>query len=238
LINIVICIDKYLQDKIYPCYNSILQNTKEPVQFYNFCLDNVDNSAMEKYRSMGMQVHKIQTDLRIKLHDNFVKSPAMYLRFYIPEILDIDRAIYTECDSVYNCDIKDHWNIDIGDNYCGMSEDWFSKTCGKLKRWSGNIDGFDDTPSYLTGNMIINCKEWRKNNITNELVTIVNKNNIRVNLSMSIVCRNNIFKLDDKWCLPASHKELGDTEGIYHWSGNKKPWLVKVKNQEVWEKYL
>ena len=237
MIHVVYCIDKYLQDKIWPSYNSCLY-TKEKVQAHIFCLDGVDDTAIDKYKAVGMNVYLMKTDLQIKLNDNFVKSPAMYLRFYIPEVLkDIDKVIYMECDSVYDGDIKDHWNSELGNNLIATVPDWFSYNCGKLMRWSGHIDDFHDYKAYLTGNMLINCEAWRKESITEKLVNIVSENNIRVNLSMSIVCQGRVKELSDRFCYPANYKYGNENVLIYHWSGKNKPWAVKCKNQNIWEKY-
>lgn len=242
MINICICIDRNLQNQIWPCYNSIMRNTKEEVKFYILCLDNVYKPFIEKYKHMGMVVVSGKSDLEIKLNDNFVSSKAMYLRFYIPILFPhIDKMIYTECDSVYDSDIKDHWDIDIGDNYIGAVRDPFWEKCSQIQFYSGKVkENIDlDIPAYLSGNLIINCKVWRENNITQQLIDIVKENNIRVNLSTSIICKDKIFELDKKWCMLASHKDFGNTKGIYHWSGvNKKPWNNKnVLNYKVWNKY-
>lgn len=234
MIPVFICIDDNLKDKWYNCYNSIIRNTKEKIQFYVICLSKEYSIIPQG----DITFINWQTDLQINLNDTFVRSPAMYLRFYISHILpDIDKIIYTECDSVYNCDIAEHYNIDIGDNLIACVSDWFSKTCGKLKRWSGNINGFDDLPAYLSGNMIMNLKAWRENKIAGKLINIVRENNIRVNLATSIVCKDKIKELPIKYCLPASHKDLQGQDGIFHWSGNSKPWNIKCRNQEIFDKY-
>ncbi len=83
----------------------------------------------------------------------------------------------------------------------------------------------------------MNLKKMREDNISKKMIDFVLKNNVRVNLTMSYVCRNKIKQLENKWCMLASHKEFSDINGIYHWSGKRKPWIIKSKNYNIWQKY-
>ena len=81
----------------------------------------------------------------------------MYYRFKIPEIIDADKCIYAEADSIFDFDVKEYWNIDIGNNYFAAVRDWFWADCEGVQFYQGYIDGMDlSMPAYLTGNIIMN----------------------------------------------------------------------------------
>ena len=125
MIDIALCFDSGLQNHIWNCYNSIISNTKESTRFHFLIDKSVNNKNIIKYKDKDINVYIIDVDVNNNFNDRFVSNKAMYYRFKIPEIIDADKCIYAEADSIFDFDVKEYWNIDIGNNYFAAVRDWF-----------------------------------------------------------------------------------------------------------------
>ncbi len=241
MINICLCFDSHLQHYYKHVIRSIKANTESECKFFIISDTKIDNNTI---------IFKDRIDV---IPEGDVKSKGQYYRLYIPELIDVDKILYFDNDVVLNADIQELWNIDLKDNYIGAVKDCFGHSLQLSQSYQGYITSkeFDLTqPVYLSGQLIINCKAWRENNVREQVMDIVKKYRVCDLIAINIVCKDKILELDKAWSMPAGYYDrngicredkLKDIDykkpKLMHYHGiNNKPWM----NSNVFgiEKYL
>lgn len=172
-----------------------------------------------------------------------------YSRLLIPELVkDIDKAIYLDTDTIAIDDIKKLWEEDLGEYELGaVSDIGFTKSLhdNAIK----NLDVSIDHIILNAGMLLIDCKKWRKNNTSNNLLKIAKKyNNSFIAIDEEILSNyystNNYKRLDNRYNLSDRANELGkvfseikdsylknewNSVVVQHFSPDK-PWLTSINS--------
>lgn len=97
--------------------------------------------------------------------------PLLWQRMYIPELIESDKAIFLDSDTLaYTC-ISKLWNIDIGDNVIALSPHYCMHAIQEmLNHYSlGEFPLYNEKKDikqyYNCGVSVINSKKWRDENI-------------------------------------------------------------------------
>lgn len=93
---------------------------------------------------------------------------STYARLFISEMVDCDRCIYIDCDTICNNSIKPLWKIDIGVNIVAGVLD----TVNNDVKYRIGVD--KDEPYINAGVLLIDLKKWRNENITNRCMELIN----------------------------------------------------------------
>lgn len=108
---------------------------------------------------------------------SYINSSSTFYRYIIPVVKpNIDKALYLDCDVVVKESLYPLFETDLGDNYVGGVEDIHQCVYGvKLK------PGFNlDTRYINAGVLLLNCKKFREDNITNRLFQLTSQLNPKV----------------------------------------------------------
>lgn len=152
----------------------------------------------------------------------------------VASIKNLDRIIYLEADIVAKESLKPLWNIDFKDNYVLAVEDAYTKKLSK--KYLDKKSKF-----FNTGLMVINCKKWNEENISERAVYMALKNS-RKHKRYDKIALNKLFVqkvkfLDLKWNLQycpiniwaeyedfEEYKKAIKNPAIIHYTGAYKPW--------------
>ena len=250
--NICFCINDSYTDILCVCIFSILQNNKdEEINFYILSSDlsqkskNKLNKFQELYYNCKILFKNIDGSIfqDLKLNIKYI-SIETYFRYIIADVFpELDKILYLDADTVINGSIEKLYNTDLEDFYCVGVND----ICIERLGYKQNI-GFKEDEVYVNaGVLLLNLKELRKNKISKELIekttelegviyyqdqdviNIVFKNKIKTVDSIYNFCNDNV-RLE---------KEKRNSAIIVHYTGRKKPWNYKCKNElkRVWRKY-
>lgn len=207
---------------------SICYNTSSYIDF--FILDcgisnfnkKILNTLKEKFNNFSIEYIPINLNQFEGLPgwptgSNFLDC---YSRLLIPELKqNINKAIYLDSDIIALDDIRKLWDENIGDYYFGACPDlgynnFFYNNCvNKLH--------IDKRHIYANaGMLIINCKKWRDDNISNKLIEIAknNKYNILVIIEdiLSVFSNVNKYKiLNNRYNLTDRTNEIGHINADY-----------------------
>ena len=99
-----------------------------------------------------------------------------YYKLLIPEILplDLDKAIYLDCDLIIEDDIGKLWDIQMSDEYLMAVPEIFSQSalasspCG-IKQYK-ELGISNDAKIFNGGVLIMNLKKWREDNISSRII--------------------------------------------------------------------
>jgi len=227
MIEIFIATDNDYVGRWDPLTNSIRANTKE-----KFSLNEIDQTILKPVKF------------------NLRNTSAVFSRWWIPDMTKSDKAIYLDADVIVTGDIKELWDIDLKDNYVAAVPSYICKTIDDLrfKRIQGDFPS-NREPNFLSGQMVINCKKWREDNIRQKLTEFTRKYKVLDEAALNVVCAGKIKELDKYWCVPANYVSEGykhpqmlydydlDKVKLWHWSGPNKPWDKPLRNKEIYEKY-
>lgn len=250
-------------DNNYPLFamlaiNSILQNN-DSNSHYNFYI--VENNVTEKNKEKmkeyvtkrGQNIEFINIDTSIidngetftGFNPGHVTKIAM-ARILLPDLLpkNIHRVIYLDSDICAFSDLKELYNIDLGDKLAGLVLDSDQTYyLGKFPLKSGY---------YNSGVILIDLDKWRKANMANQLLSFVQNNRNRfVDIGaadfvftypdqdlINILLNGKIKTLPKKWntffnTIPA----VTDDVGIVHYIGPIKPWHYPADYSNTYRDY-
>jgi lipopolysaccharide biosynthesis glycosyltransferase len=244
MIDIYIAIDNHYKNNWMHVYNSIKANTKEPIRFNIICESDVSISNDRP----DINIIHVTPDIETIKKFNQKQTRSIYLRWMIPDLCKGNKAIYLDCDLVVTGDIKELWDVELG-NYCLAAVKTYALRFDLISQIQGiNVSEYDN---YLSGQMLINCEKWRQDNIRERLTDFALDNSCLDEAPINIVLAGKIKELDKYWCIPASHVDDGiqhkeikykydfSKGRIFHWPGANKPFHNKgVKNYAIYQKYI
>ena len=94
-------------------------------------------------------------------------SISSYARLFLSEIINDDKVIYLDCDSIVNGSLEELWNLNISEYYVAGVEDTVSEYT--KKKVGLNIDD-----KYINaGMLLINLEKWRQNDIKSKFIEFI-----------------------------------------------------------------
>ena len=159
-------------------------------------------------------------------------------RLLIPQLLpNASRAIYLDCDVVVSGDLRDLWDVDLGDNYCAgvMEEARHDKATYKRL--------FGENPYFNSGVLLLNLDAIRRDFQLTDFLQIEHEHRAEMEYHdqdvLNIAFTGHALPLDARWNVTSglidkliSRKQdnIADNVGIIlephviHFAGPIKPW--------------
>ena len=257
LINIVLCSDDNYAQHIAVVIASIMAKTKERVCFY-VINDNISKDKIEKLKNTA-DTFKTQIEFITVSEDKFVNvylsghvSKAAYFRLALADILpnDIEKVIYLDVDLLVFDDINKLWQIDLENLPLAAVPDYGIMASGRLCKQKKQVIGLPVGEKYFnSGVLVVNLKEWRKEDYTKQILEIINNNQFPHHDQDAL---NKLFmhkwkELELRWnVIPPIYylfnkvlfnKKLRNSAlkaksdiAILHYAGSYKPWQFKMYN--------
>ncbi len=237
---------------------SILDNANDNSSLHFYILsDKISNEEQKKLKSITkIKPATIEIiDISLNEMDGFTTSNrisrAAYARLKIPTLLpDLSKVIYLDGDIIVRKDLKDLWNIDLGNAPIAAGLDYMPQH---------KIDylGIDANLYFNSGVMVINIDAWRKLDLIKKSTTIFNKYKVLKYYDQDIL---NILFHENWKCFSPQWNCFADIElrksarncfnidelkqalkdpAIIHYRG-LKPWffLCRARYKKLYWKYL
>lgn len=185
----------------------------------------------------------------IKLPLDYTTYPlTIYIRLFIPYFIspEIDKVIFVDVDMIVQKDISLLWNVELNDYVVAAVQDPRIKVVSNS--WGGILNYEElglsaDTKYFNTGLLVFNVKEWTKQNITEKVVDVINKNIKVVNYpdqyGLNVVLANKWVQLGPKWNHFASDEDPNPY--LIHFIGRKpiyKAYNYSEEYKSIFYKYL
>lgn len=256
--------EKYVLPAFVVMY-SILEHSNEYYQFYFITTDNISEKTKKfaallqnKHNNFNIFVQKIHKDLfeDVKIYNHHL-SIAAYFRLLIPDILcESDKCIYLDCDILVNGDLKELFQLDLGNNYLAGVKDCHIIKKGRNRDLHQKLLELPSMDRYInSGVLVMNLKKMRDNNIVNDFLKQMKKENWFEDQDVLNRCCYpyiktlplvyNLFHFYSNqnihflYSLEYEREDFHfDKPFIIHMGGVWKPWnSKKVKFADVWWKY-
>ena len=256
-INIVFASDDNYAQHIAVVIASIMAKTKEEVCFY-VINDNISKNKIEKLKNTA-DTFKAQIEFITVSEDKFINvylsghvSKAAYFRLALADILpnDIEKVIYLDVDLLVFDDINKLWQIDLKNLPLAAVPDYGIMASVRLCKQKKQVIGLPVGEKYFnSGVLVVNLKEWRKEDYTKQILEIINNNQFPHHDQDAL---NKLFmhkwkELELRWnVIPPIYylfnkvvfnKKLRNSAlkaksdiAILHYAGSYKPWQFKMYN--------
>lgn len=145
--------------------------------------------------------------VNIELKSNI--SLTTYARLFAPSLLpkSIDKILYLDADAVVDGSLKELWEVDLMDYWCGAVLDGSPTYNNLLLGLPENND------HYNNGMLLINLKKWRDDGLEEKFTNFIVENNGRVFHNdqgvLNVVCNGNVLKLHPKYNILSPFFEVG-----------------------------
>lgn len=138
-------------------------------------------------------------------------SPAVYYRFFIPEIFcNLSKIIYCDCDVIFQHDIAELYNIQLDNKMAGVVKDFVVRAENKEENTKNFPKGYytdflklKDVNNYFnSGVMLCNIDYMKKINFTEKCIETLENVKIPRYVDqdiLNIVCEDKVLFLDFKW---------------------------------------
>ena len=270
-INICFCFDKNQWMQAGVTITSLLKSAHGKCHYNIYCIisDNVIESFQNDLKNIVNDIDAQSTITFKKVSDNYDNlyaskhlSTAAYFRLQIHKLLpDLERIIYCDVDIIFQTDLLELYNTDIGDNLLGAVLDTDLLNKNKFRHWcirnNKNKTLFDLKQLYghciNSGVLIMNLHQIRKENIEQKKWSnlLTKKFYLHDQDILNISCYKRIKYLDPKFNLLVrtinSKLKTNDINyknkitaavnnpTIIHYTSKVKPWLhVPVKYFDLW----
>ena len=240
--NIVFCADHGVLPGLHVAAYSLLENispTAPKTHFYVFsdALGDSDMALLEKsLESTGKPFALELKQVDAAMFSGFPSlngSWATYYRLAAPKILDVDRFLYVDADTLCGADVSPLLNLDMG-NYpaAWVPEAPLDKAADRsVAEQLGN----SSSESYFNaGLMLVDGIQWRKQQITERALEYIGKHRPQFHdqSALNVVLHGNALALDERfncianmrkhWPALAFKKELPNK--LIHFLDYPKPW--------------
>ena len=218
---------------------SMLENAS-PDRFYRFHILITDVSERSRRVAKELErenaeiifedVTSYLTEIEKKLPLRDYYSKTTYYRLFIADMFpQYDKAIYIDSDTVILGDISELYDTDLKDNYVGAVTERVMTDIDVYGRYVEQVLGIDRYAYFNAGLLLLNCKQFRKNDLLKKFGDLLSVYNFVVTQDedyLNLMCKDRVLHLDRKWnteILPQFEIDPAKV-AIFHYIMVSKPW--------------
>lgn len=268
-----------------------MSSSNEYTPYLSVCLESLKQASSEENNYDIIIFERNITEENKKILKSQIESKNISLRFYNPTQLiknyqlkfpscynlecyfrlvspvvckNYEKIIFTDIDLLFKHDIKDLYEVDLGNLPLGAAQDYiygiFLNNPNDIwKTYALKTLELDEPYKYFnTGVMLINVKEFNQNNYSTKLLELVSKKQYKIleQDGLNKFFKTNIKYIDSSWNFPTLNKAYKslfkfmpyeftkkynkDKENpkIIHFAGGLKPWFYPEEEfANVWWQY-
>ncbi len=201
-------------------------NTDISEQMKEMVLALADDDFTVQFDDVGDYLYSIRDKLPIR--DYY--SHTTYFRLFIAEMFpDYDKAVYIDSDTIVKGDISELYMHDLGDNYVGAANEQAMVQVDEYGTYVERVLGIDRHHFFNAGVLLINCEQFRKNQVLDKFVQLLHMYDFVVTQDedyLNLICKDKVLWVGQKWNtevfgeIPCSEEEIC----IFHYIMVSKPW--------------
>lgn len=188
--------------------------------------------------------HRVDTARLDRFRPGILRSQMYYARLEMGSLIDAERVIYIDSDTVVLADLQRLWRLDLGENLVAACPDRVVQRLGDDCPWPLE-DREKNLPYFNSGVMVVDLDRWRRDGLGEESFKLAALTHVPYRWHdqtiLNYVFRGKVKILPDSWNWQherlSENLERGST--IIHFSTPKKPWLFwrgETRNT-IWSRY-
>ena len=156
---------------------------------------------------------------------------------------EYEKAIYIDSDTIVKGDISRLYDFDFGDNYVGGVNDQVVVQDPIFGDYVEKVLGVERNNYFNAGLLLINCDQFRKNNVLDQFCKLLHMYNFVVAQDqdyLNVICHNKVLWLPQVWNTEVFGEIAPKEEDIciLHYNLAAKPWHYKdCRMQQYFWKY-
>jgi lipopolysaccharide biosynthesis glycosyltransferase len=240
--NIVFCVDRSVLPGLHVAAYSLLERISPVVaqtRFFIFsdALDDADIALLRKSlaslnKPFALELRRVDAALFASF-PSLNDSLAAYYRLVVPQILDVERFLYVDADTLCDADVNELQSLDMGKSPAGLVPE--APLAGAVDRFVADQLGNSPVEPYFnSGVILVNVAEWRRQRVTElamEYITM-HRPPFHDQSALNVVLHGNAKSLNGRFnCIanmrknwPALRKPCGQTGVLVHFLDYPKPW--------------
>ena len=240
--NIVFCVDRRVLPGLHVAAYSLLERINSAVERTSFFIfsDELDGNDLELLRQSLASLNKpFVLELRRVDPAVFTGFPSLngswatYYRLAVPRVLDVERFLYVDADTLCDVDVSELQSLDVK----GFPAGWVPEAplaYAVDRQVAEQLGNNQDEFYFNAGVMLFNVTEWRKQKITEKAMDYIaaNRPAFHDQSAFNFVLYRNAFRLDEKFnCItnarkswPVLNQPRGSIGRLIHFLDYPKPW--------------
>ncbi len=160
-------------------------------------------------------------------------TATTYYRIFIPELFpEYDKVLYVDSDTVIREDISGLYRYTLGKNYIGAVRDQLVVQTDIYGDYVEKVLGISRGAYFNAGVVLINCDEFRKQNMLKRFIELLNTYTFVVAQDqdyLNILCKDMVLWVDPRWNVQMAGEIPCDEENakLIHYNLATKPWHYK-----------
>ena len=241
--------DKYVK-YFAACIKSLINNTSKENQ-YNIHILHEDITLQNQERIKEMETENVSISfenvskriekIRKKLSIRDYYSYTTYYRMFIADMFpQYDKVLYLDADTIILKDVAELYQYELEKNYVGAVNEQVMINHDIFGGYVEQVLGISRMAYFNAGVLLINAKQFRRQNILQKFVDLINQYTFVVTQDedyLNIICQDKILWIDTIWNYQTSDpvdRDLKDV-GIIHYAYAVKPWHSKdIRNSKVY----
>lgn len=225
--------------------------SKEFVYSINILNTGLSKEKMDKINTLNDDNFKITfcdisehiVKIKDKLKNIYHFGLAAWYRLFIQSLFPkYDKVLYLDCDIVVLEDVSKLYNVELGNNLLGAVNCNIISTHEIFSEYAEKYVGVPREKYLQSGVLVMNLKEFRKSDLENKFVYLINKYNFDVvdpdQAYLTAMCYGRVKYLPNGWNKEAIPTPLEGKLNIVHYALYKKPWQYDdVLNSEYFWNY-
>ncbi len=232
------CDDNFVKYTIVSL-RSIIDNASKDYQYEVHVLHTNISERMQKEvlklknENFNIEFNNVSDYLRsindkLPLRDYYSKTT--YFRLFISEMFpNYNKAIYIDSDTVVLGDISELYNHELGENYVGACNEQAMIQVDTYGEYVEKVVGVSRYQFFNAGLLLINCNQFRKQNILDKFIMLLNEYNFVVTQDedyLNLLCKDHVLWIEQCWntevfgTLPVTEDKIK----MLHYIMVSKPW--------------
>ena len=261
-VNVVFGADKIFVEHLAVAICSLFECNPN-LSFSVYVLNSdIDKESWSKLAELAEKYGQSLADVKILDHDveGLIRSgnyytKATYYRLFIPEKLNVDKALYLDSDIVVNGSIEDLYNTNIDQYYLAAVADWTQDP-------HKDLEMSEHARYFNCGVMLVNLRKWREDRVKERVIDLTRNKPWAMRCAdqcgINSIVNGRGMELPPKYNAQAiffqirfEHirselysvgqlREAVENPVIIHYSGKDKPWHLGYKHRfrGLYWKYL
>jgi lipopolysaccharide biosynthesis glycosyltransferase len=240
--NVVFCADRGVLPGLHVAAYSLLNRISSAAAttrffFFSDVLEEADLALLRE--TLSALNKPFSAELRQVEAAMFMGFPALngswatYYRLAVPQVLEVERFLYVDADTLCDVDVSELEALDMGQFPAGWVPE--APLPGAVDRVvAEQLGNRADEYYFNAGVQLINVAEWRRQKITEQAMEYIIKHRpmFHDQSALNYVLHGNVLTLDAKYnCMsnmrenwPSLLPSHGDVEKLVHFLDYPKPW--------------
>ncbi len=240
--NIVFCVDRSVLPGLHVAAYSLLEHISPAVdktRFFVFsdALDEADLSLLRKTlasldKPFVLELRRVDATLFTGF-PSLNGSWATYYRLATPQVLDVERFLYVDADTLCDVDVSGLNTLDLGKSPAGLVPE--APLAGAMDRFvAEQLGNSPIEPYFNAGIILVNVSEWRRQRVTERAMEYITTHRppFHDQSALNVILHGSAKPLDERFnCIanmrkhwPALKQPYGQVGRIVHFLDYPKPW--------------